>query len=64
MPVGTRDRILSKARGLLRTGRNPTVTQLAAAAGLSRTSFYREFESREALLEARLRHGFDLLRAR
>jgi AcrR family transcriptional regulator len=52
MPVATRDRILSKARGLLRTGRNPTVTQLAAAAGLSRTSFYREFESREALLEA------------
>jgi AcrR family transcriptional regulator len=52
MPVATRDRILSKARGLLQTGRNPTVTQLAAAAGVSRTSFYREFESREALLDA------------
>ena len=52
MPVDTRERILSKARGLLRTGGNPTVTQLAAAAGISRTSFYREFESREALLEA------------
>jgi len=52
MPVAARDRILSKARGLLRTGGNPTVAQLAAAAGVSRTSFYREFESREALLEA------------
>ena len=52
MPVATRERILSKASGLLRTGGNPTVAQLAAAAGVSRTSFYREFESREALLEA------------
>lgn len=52
MAVETRERILSKARGLLRTGGNPTVAQLAAAAGVSRTSFYREFESREALLEA------------
>src|SRR5580704_16024998 len=52
MPVATRDRILTQARGLLRTRRNPTVAQLAAAAGVSRTSFYREFESREALFEA------------
>jgi AcrR family transcriptional regulator len=52
MPVATRDRILSQARGLLRMGGNPTVGQVAAAAGVSRTSFYREFESREALLEA------------
>jgi AcrR family transcriptional regulator len=52
MPVETRERILSKARRLLRTGGNPTVAQLAEAAGVSRTSFYREFESREALLEA------------
>jgi AcrR family transcriptional regulator len=52
MPVNARDRILSKARGLLRTGANPTVAELSAAAGVSRTSFYREFESREALLEA------------
>lgn len=52
MPVATRERILSKARSLLRTGGTPTVAQLAAAAGVSRTSFYREFESREALLEA------------
>jgi AcrR family transcriptional regulator len=52
MPAATRDRILSQARGLLRTGGSPTVGQVAAAAGVSRTSFYREFESREALLEA------------
>jgi AcrR family transcriptional regulator len=52
MPVATRDRILSKARGLLRTRGNPTVAELAAAAGVSRASFYREFESREALLDA------------
>jgi AcrR family transcriptional regulator len=52
MPVQTRERILSNARGLLGTGGSPTVAQLAAAAGVSRTSFYREFESREALLEA------------
>ncbi len=52
MPVKTRDRILGKARSLLKTGGNPTVTEMAAAAGVSRASFYREFESREALLEA------------
>src|SRR5260370_12088601 len=52
MPVKTRDRILGKARSLLRTGGNPTIAQLAAAAGVSRRSFYREFEWREAVLEA------------
>ena len=52
MTVKTRDRILGGARSLLRTGGNPTVAQLAAAAGVSRTSFYREFDSRDALLEA------------
>jgi AcrR family transcriptional regulator len=52
MPGATRERILSQARDLLRTEGNPTVGQVAAAAGVSRTSFYREFESREALLEA------------
>jgi AcrR family transcriptional regulator len=48
----TRERILGKARGLLARGGNPTVAELAAAAGVSRASFYRAFESREALLEA------------
>jgi AcrR family transcriptional regulator len=36
---------------LLAGGGSPTVAELAAAAGVSRASFYRAFESREALLE-------------
>ena len=48
----TREKILGKARGLLAKGGSPTVAELAAAAGVSRASFYRAFESREALLEA------------
>ncbi len=52
MPGRTRERILSRARGLLAEGEIPTVGQVAAAAGVSRTSFYRAFESRRALLEA------------
>jgi AcrR family transcriptional regulator len=52
MPAGTREKILVKARSLLARGDSPTVAELTAAAGVSRTSFYRVFESREALLEA------------
>ncbi len=37
---------------MLATGEKPTVAQFAEAAGVSRTSFYRAFESRGALLEA------------
>jgi AcrR family transcriptional regulator len=48
----TRDRILSKAADMLATGEKPTVAQFAEAAGVSRASFYRAFESRGALLEA------------
>jgi AcrR family transcriptional regulator len=48
----TRARILGKARGLLAKGGSPTVAEFASAAGVSRASFYRAFESREALLEA------------
>lgn len=48
----TRERILSGARGLLAEGEVPTVGQVAAAAGISRASFYRAFESRRALLQA------------
>ena len=50
--VATRERILAKARDLLAKGGSPTVAQLAAAAGVSRATFYRNFETREALLEA------------
>jgi AcrR family transcriptional regulator len=37
---------------VLATAEKPTVAQFAEAAGVSRTSFYRAFESRTALLEA------------
>jgi AcrR family transcriptional regulator len=43
---------LKRARGVLATGEKPTVAQFARAAGVSRASFYRVFESRGALLEA------------
>lgn len=52
MAETSRERILAGARGLLASGDNPTVGQVAAAAGISKASFYRAFESREALLEA------------
>jgi AcrR family transcriptional regulator len=52
MTVSTRERILDGARGLLAEGETPTVGQVAAAAGMSRSSFYRAFESRRALLAA------------
>jgi AcrR family transcriptional regulator len=50
--VQAREKILDRARALVAGGTNPTVAQIAAAAGLSRASFYRAFESRDALLEA------------
>lgn len=48
----TRDRILSRARGVLENEDKPTVAQFASAARVSRASFYRAFKSREALLDA------------
>jgi AcrR family transcriptional regulator len=45
-----RQRILTKAKNLVGGGASSTVAEIAAAAGVSRTSFYRAFESREALL--------------
>jgi AcrR family transcriptional regulator len=52
LPTRTRERILRRARGVLAKGDKATVAQFAEAAGVSRTAFYRAFESRGALLEA------------
>jgi len=48
----TRERILNGARRVLATGEKPTIAHVAKAAGVSRASFYRAFESRGALLAA------------
>jgi len=45
-------RILERAPSVLARGGKPTVGEFAAAAGVSRASFYRHFKSREALLAA------------
>jgi len=45
-------RILERAPAVLARGGKPTVGDFAAAAGVSRASFYRHFRSREALLAA------------
>jgi AcrR family transcriptional regulator len=47
-----RERILEGARRLLETNEKPTVNAIASAAGTSKAGFYREFDSRAALLEA------------
>jgi TetR/AcrR family transcriptional regulator of autoinduction and epiphytic fitness len=52
VPTRTRDHILAQAHGVLAKAEKPTVAQFAEAAGVSRASFYRAFESRGALLEA------------
>lgn len=48
----TRQRIIKGARGLLAGGSGATVDEVARAAGVSRASFYRVFQSREELLRA------------
>lgn len=47
-----RGRILDRARVVLAMGGRPTVDDFAAAAGVSRATFYRAFRSRSELLEA------------
>src|SRR5690348_16382715 len=47
-----RGRILAQARVLLQGERKPTVEAIAAAAGVSKAAFYREFGSRAALVRA------------
>lgn len=46
-----RDRIVDRARVVLAMGGRPTVDDFAAAAGVSRATFYRAFRSRTELLE-------------
>jgi AcrR family transcriptional regulator len=46
----TRRQILQTALRLVRSGRNPTMTEVAVAAGLSRPTVYRYFPDMEALL--------------
>ena len=52
MSARTRERILGRAQSLIAKGARPTVGQIAEAAGVSRTTFYRSFPSRRALLAA------------
>jgi AcrR family transcriptional regulator len=47
-----RERILTQARGLLSGAGRPTVEEIALAAGVSKAAFYREFDSRAALVDA------------
>jgi AcrR family transcriptional regulator len=47
-----RERILTQARELLSGGDRPTVEDIALAAGVSKAAFYREFDSRAALVGA------------
>ena len=55
MAEAVRERILSRARAVVAMGgrrRRPTVADFAAAAEVSRASFYRHFKSRDELLDA------------
>ena len=52
MPDEARDRILDRARVVVAMGGRPRVEDFAAAAGVSKATFYRAFRSRAELLEA------------
>jgi AcrR family transcriptional regulator len=52
MPVAVSRRILDRAPAVLARRGKATVADFAAAAGVSRASFYRHFKSRDALLAA------------
>src|SRR5260370_36445543 len=52
MATQPRESLLAGARGLVARGESPTVGQVAQAAGVSKASFYRAFDSRRALLDA------------
>ena len=50
----TRDELVSVLRDLLKEGRDPSVADVAAIAGISRTTAYRYFPDKESLLHAAL----------
>ncbi len=50
----TREELVSVLRDLLKDGRDPSVAEVAAIAGISRTTAYRYFPDKEALLHAAL----------
>lgn len=52
MVEAAREKILERARVVLAMGGRPTVDDFAAAAGVSRATFYRTFDSRAELLGA------------
>src|SRR5687767_7920003 len=51
----TRSRILDSSRRLLERSPTPATSDIASAAGVSRSTLYRHFPDRDALLEA-VRH--------
>jgi AcrR family transcriptional regulator len=57
--------LLAAAREIfVEQGTDASLREVARRAGVSIATLYRHFPTREALLEAVLRHGFDTLRAR
>lgn len=52
VPGQTRERIIKEATRLLSSGAQPSVEDIAAAAGVSRATLYRAFPSRANLIEA------------
>jgi len=52
MAADRRERILTQARELFSGPGRPSVEQIAMAAGVSKAGFYREFDSRAALVDA------------
>jgi AcrR family transcriptional regulator len=58
------DRLLAAAQAeFAEHGTDASLREVARRAGVSIATLYRHFPTREALLEALLRHGFDSLRA-
>lgn len=52
VPRSRKERIIQEATRLLESGGQPSVNRIAEAAGVSRTTLYRIFPSRAALLDA------------